>query len=63
MVNPIRIQCDFYGKSILGLPTWVQVMRSGSVLSLIASALAAFMGLLATGTTVVYSLEGKKQKM
>ena len=68
MVAPIRFQCDFYGKSILGLPTWVQAMRfeiglkfkiyfskilfrSGSVLSLIASALAAFVALLATDCT------------
>ena len=32
MPNPVRLQCDYYAKSILGLPPWIQAMRSGSVL-------------------------------
>ncbi|CBY33094.1 unnamed protein product [Oikopleura dioica] len=46
MNSIIRIQCDFYAKSILGLPAWVQVMRTFSVASIFTSALSAFLGLI-----------------
>jgi len=51
MPNPIRVQCDYYAKSILGLPIWVQAMRSGSVLAVISSAMCAFLSVLATDCT------------